>query len=330
MRYVLQKLGFYLVALWIAVTLNFALPRLMPGNPVDVILARIATRGQVEPATRRAIEAMLGGDTDQPIHVQYWQYLTSLVRGELGVSVSFFPESVSEVIASSLPWTVLLVGTATILSFVLAHIIAIFAGWNRGGILDTVAVPTSTVLQSVPYFWLALLLSWVFYSILGWLPRGGGFDATSVSPGWDAAFIGSAVNYAVLPAMTIVISSLGAGVLGMRNMMVSTMGEDYITTAQAKGLRPSRIMLLYGARNAILPSVSGFAMAIGFVVGGSVLTETVFAYPGIGTVLLNAVQASDYALMQGIFLIITVSVLAANFVVDMLYGVIDPRTRQHA
>lgn len=330
MRYFLQRVAFYLIALWIAITLNFALPRIMPGDPLGAIMAKLALHGSVTPDTRAALEAMFGGDRGKPLLVQYGDYLVNLAHGDLGVSFSYYPTPVLTVIMAALPWTVLLVGTATVISFLIAQSMGILAGWRRGRMFDSVGSLSSTVLQSVPYFWLAIMLSYLFYKVLGWFPRSGGYDYTEVQIGLTPQFVGSAVYYAVLPAMTIVISSLGAGMVGMRNMMVSTMGEDYILTAEAKGLSARRIMLAYGARNAILPSISGFAIALGFVVGGSVLTETVFSYPGVGTVLLTAVQNNDYALMQGIFLIITISVLVVNFVVDLLYGLIDPRTRQRS
>ena len=186
----------------------------------------------------------------------------------------------------------------------------------------------STVFQSVPYFWLALIFVSIFAKNLGWFPLSGGYDYQHLNPVLSPMFVGSLLHYAFLPALTILVSSFGAGVVGMRNMMVSTLSEDYIVTAEAKGLSNSRIKWGYAARNAVLPSVSGFAVSLGNVVGGSLLTETVFSYPGIGQQLLMAVQNNDYALMQGIFMIITTSVLVVNFIVDILYGFIDPRTRQ--
>ena len=168
----------------------------------------------------------------------------------------------------------------------------------------------------------------MFARTLHWFPQSGGYNYREVVPGFTWEFFSSAVRYAILPALTILVSSLGMGVVGMRNMMVSTLSEDYIVTAEAKGLSPKRIMMCYAARNAVLPSISGFGTSIGAVVGGSLLTEQVFSYPGVGQMLLQAVTSNDYALMQGIFLIITVTVLVVNFIIDLLYGIIDPRTRQ--
>ncbi|MFC5288750.1 ABC transporter permease [Actinokineospora guangxiensis] len=326
MTYFARKGLFYLVALWAAVTVNFFIPRLMPGTPVDSLMAKLAQRGgTVGPETRRAFELLLGGTSDEPLLAQYWSYLGNMVRGEFGVSVSSYPTPVSEVIAGSLPWTVVLVGVATLLSFLLGVTLGMVVGWRRGTWLDNL-VPATTVLAAVPYFWLALILVAVFSGSLGWFPLNGGYDVV-LDPGWSPEFIGSAVYHGILPALTIMVSSVGGWLLGMRNMMVSAGSEDYVLTAQAKGLRGGRVMLRYAARNAVLPSVAGFAISLGFVVSGSIITEQVFSYPGIGSKLLQAVQNNDYALMQGIFLIITVAVLGANLVVDLLYGLIDPRTR---
>lgn len=326
MTYFARKGLFYLVALWAAVTLNFFIPRLMPGSPVDSLMAKLAQRGgQVGPETRRAFELLLGASTDEPLLSQYWNYLVNTVNGEFGISVSSYPTPVSEVIAGSLPWTVVLVGIATLMSFVLGVALGMLVGWKRGTWLDSL-IPVTTVLAAVPYFWLALILVAVFAGTLGWFPLIGGYDVV-LDPGWNGEFIASAAYHGVLPALTIVISSVGGWLLGMRNMMVSAGSEDYVLAARAKGLRGSRVMVRYAARNAVLPSVAGFAISLGFVVSGSIITEQVFSYPGIGSKLLQAVNNNDYALMQGIFLVITVAVLGANLVVDLLYGLIDPRTR---
>ncbi|KOV83870.1 ABC transporter permease [Nocardia sp. NRRL S-836] len=326
MRHYARKIGFYLVALWAAVTLNFVIPRLMPGNPVDVLVARLQQRGgSVDPSVRRSYELLLGTGGDRSVVSEYLAYLGNLARGDLGISVSAFPAPVSEVIAASLWWTVVLVGIATLVSFLLGVALGAVVGWRRGTWLDTL-VPSTTVLAAVPYFWLALLLVALLSSALGWFPLLGGYDVV-LSPGWNTEFIGSALYHGTLPALTIVISSVGGWLLGMRNMMVSAMSEDYVLTARAKGLRDRRVMIRYAARNAVLPSVAGFAISLGFVVAGSIVTEQVFSYPGIGGRLLQAVQNNDYALMQGIFLVITVAVLGANLAVDLLYALIDPRTR---
>lgn len=331
MRFYLQKIGFYAAALWFAVTLNFLIPRLMPGDPVDVLIAKMGAAGQtVTPQTRKALMIALGQGSSGNWFSQYWQYLDNLVHGNLGISVFHYPETVASVIGQDLPWTIALIGLSTILSFVIGVSLGMFAGWKRGSWLDNL-IPATTMFQAVPYFWLALILALYLTRFHQWLPYAGGYDTyAGIVPGFSLQFIGSALYYGILPALTIVLSSLGGWMLGMRNMMVSTLSEDYIVTAEAKGLRPGRVRLTYAARNAVLPSVSGFAIALGFVVSGSIIVEQVFSYPGIGQELWNAVSNDDYALMQGIFLVISLSVLAANLIVDLLYGLIDPRTRVRA
>jgi peptide/nickel transport system permease protein len=326
MSYFLRKIGFYAVALWAALTLNFAIPRMLPGNPVDILLAKLQQRGgQITPETRKAYALLLGGDDSQPLWRQYLDYLGNLFKGDLGVSVSYYPAPVSEVIGQSLPWTVVLVGLATVIAAVLGVALGAFVGWKPGTWLDSL-IPATTLLAAVPYFWLALLLTYLLARVLGWFPLQGGYDVV-LTPGWNPEFIASAIQYGFLPALTIVLASIGGWLLGMRNMMVSTLSEDYILTAEAKGLSPRKILRSYASRNAVLPSVAGFALSLGFVVSGSVITEQVFSYPGIGGRLLGAVSNNDYALMQGLFLFITLAVLGANLVVDLLYGLIDPRTR---
>ncbi len=323
---VLRKLAFYLVALFAAVTLNFAIPRLLPGNPVDILLGKLAIQGPVPPETRRSLELLFGADTSAPIWQQYINYLHSIATGDFGVSVTYFPTPVVTVIGSALPWTLALVGLTTVLTFTIGMTIGTIAGWRRGTWVDSL-IPATTILQSLPYFWLALVLVYALSITAGLFPLSGGYDVRNTSPGLDGAFFSSALYYGFLPALTIVISSIGGWILGMRNMMVSTLSEDYVVTAEAKGLSPMRIMITYAARNAALPSLAGFAISLGFVVGGSVVMEQVFSYPGIGNAFLLAVQNNDYALMQGLFLVITIAVLGANLLVDLLYQFIDPRTR---
>ena len=329
MRFYLQKLSFYAVALWAALTLNFLIPRMLPGNPVDIMLSKLAAKGPVTPAARHAVELLLGTNTSEPLWNQYWNYLGAIFHGDLGTSVAYFPAPVTQIISQTLPWTIALMGIATVISFVFGIGLGQLAGWKRGSWLDNF-IPVTTMLTAVPYFWLALILLYVFASIIPVFPLTGGYDVYAVEPGFTWAFVSSALYYGTLPALTIVISSVGGWMLGMRNMMVSTLSEDYILTAEAKGLTPRRIRNTYAARNAVLPSLAGFAISLGFVVAGSIVVEQVFGYPGIGSALLDAVNNNDYALMQGVFLVITLAVLGANLLVDLLYAIIDPRTRARA
>jgi peptide/nickel transport system permease protein len=324
-RYFIRKAGFYLLALWGAVTLNFFLPRFIPGNPVEVLLARMTESGNPPPGEYKVLSSVLGVGSGNLID-QYWHYLRQLSKLNLGVSITEFPTPVTHILAQTLPWTIILVGTATVLAFLIGTTLGALAGWRRSRFLNNL-LPVTTFLTATPYFWLALIFLYVFGVVLHYLPLNGGYDPT-INIGWSLTFIFSAMQHAVLPAATIVLAQLGGWMLSMRNMTLTTLSEDYVWAAEAKGLRSRRVLLGYAARNAILPSVTGFAISLGFVVSGSIIMEIVFSYPGIGYTLLQAVQNDDYALMQGIFLVICLVVLGANFIVDMLYGFIDPRTRQ--
>ncbi|MEV5613941.1 ABC transporter permease [Streptomyces sp. NPDC052225] len=326
MRHILRKLGFYAVAAWLALTLNFLLPRLIPGDPVQLMLSRMQSiGGSVTPGQEDALRKMLGL-SDGNIAQQYGDYLVSLAHLDFGLSITFFPTPVGDVVRQAVPWTLVLVGMATLLSVVLGITLGTLAGWRRGGKLDAL-VPSATFLAAIPYFWVALLLIYLTTQVSHLFPQGGGYDET-YDIGLNADFLGSAVEHGILPAVTIVLSSVGGWMLGMRNMMVSTLAEDYVIAAEAKGLRPRTVMIGYAARNAVLPSVAGFAITLGFIVSGSLVMEIVFSYPGMGFTMLQAVTNNDYPLMQAVFLMITFAVLAANFLVDLVYALVDPRTRQ--
>jgi peptide/nickel transport system permease protein len=325
MKYVLRRLGFYLIAAWVSLTLNFFIPRLMPGDPADAMFARF--RGTLNPEAITALREVFGF-TNEPIYWQYVTYLKHLFQGDLGISVVRFPAPVLDVIGDSLKWTLLLAGSSVVFAFAIGTLLGILAAWRRGGWLDSMAPPALIFLGAFPYFWLAMLLLYVFGFLMGWFPLRSA-HADGLTPGFDLKFISSVLTHLILPGLTIVLASLGGWMLSMRNTMIGVLAEDYISLAQAKGLSERRIMLHYAARNALLPSVTGFGMALGFVLSGSLLTEIVFSYPGQGYLLLQAVQNQDYPLMQGLFLAITFAVLAANWFVDIAYVWLDPRTRSH-
>jgi len=324
--YALRKVGLLILTLWAAITLNFVLPRLMPGSPADAAVAKLSQNGPVSAATRKAIEIQLGVPNGNLIE-QYGQYLGQVATLHFGVSYTFYPQPVADLVAGALPYTLLLVGLVTIVAFVFGTLLGVLAAWRRGTWLDALPTLGGSFASAFPYFWTALLLLFFLGYVFKVFPTSGAYGVTNV-PGFNAGFIGSAVNHAILPAITILITSLGGWILGMRNTMISTLGDDYVTFAEANGLKPRTVALRYAARNAILPNLTSFGLALGGVVGGSVLVETVFGYPGIGYLLLKAVTNQDYPLMQALFLMITVSVLLANFLVDILYGVLDPRTRK--
>ncbi|MET7994850.1 ABC transporter permease [Amycolatopsis sp. NPDC023774] len=324
MRYLLQRLGFYLFTAWAAVTINFFIPRLIPGDPVQSLITK--NQGTLSADAIQSLYVLFGLDKNESLITQYFHYWAQLFRGDLGLSFTFFPSPVSEVIGDSLPWTIILVGFTTVVGFLIGTGLGVVAGWRRGSWVDGL-LPVTTFLSSIPYFWLGLIAITLLAGPGSFFPASGGYDPGLV-PGWGGDFIGSAIQHSLLPAITILISSMGSWILGMRNMMVTVASEDYITVAHAKGLKERRVMVSYAARNALLPSVSGFALALGFIVGGTLLVEIVFSYPGVGYELFQAVGSQDYPLMQGIFLIITLSVLVANLLADVAYLVLDPRTRK--
>jgi len=324
--FVLRKLGLFLLTLWAAVTVNFILPRLMPGSPADAALAKLAQNGPVSDATKAAIETQLGVPTGNIVE-QYFAYLGQVVTLNFGVSYTFYPQTVSELVSTALPYTLVLVGVVTVIAFILGTLLGVLAAWKRGTWLDTLPTLGGSFASAFPYFWTALLLLFFLGYVWRLFPTSGAYGPTA-TPDLSWAFFVDALYHAVLPALTILITSLGGWILGMRNTMISTLGDDYVTFAEANGLKPRVVALRYAARNAILPNLTSFGLALGGVVGGSILVEQVFGYPGVGYLLFNAVTNQDYPLMQALFLMITLSVLVANFLVDILYGVLDPRTRR--
>ena len=325
MRFVVRRLGFFLVTLWAAVTTNFLIPRLMPGNPALAMMARY--RGHVNPQALHALEIAFGVDTHQSLLSAYFTYLGNIVRGRFGVSLTFFPDQVSHEVFQALPWTLALVGVTTVLAFILGTLIGLLGAWRRGGVLDSVMPPIFVITSAFPYFWLALVAIWFFAIKLHWLPGSGGYGIEQ-NVGWSWSFIGSTLEHSILPALTILVTSIGGWILTMRNNMISVLSEDYVRMARAKGLSPWRVMWSYAGRNAILPNLTGFAMSLGFVVSGAILVEFVFNYPGVGWMFLQAVENQDYALMQGLFLMIIVAVLTAILAADVATALLDPRTRE--
>jgi peptide/nickel transport system permease protein len=326
MRMILRKLAFYIVTAVAAVTVDFFIPHAMPGNPVEAVLARL--QGNFTPATIRSLELAYGINTHQSLIGQYLGFWGRLLHGNLGISTSSYPATVTSVIGGALPWTLGLVGTATLISFALGTLLGVLVAWRRGTWLDNL-LPATTFLQAAPYFFVAFLALQLFSATLGWFPSVGAYSQAAEFPGWNLTYIADVAHHAVLPALTIVVCSIAGWIVGTRNVMLTTMDEDYVLIAQAKGLSRRRV-IWYAARNAVLPSVSGFSLAIGFVVSGALLTEIVFSYPGLGFILLQGVNERDYPLLQGIFLIITFAVLAANLIADCVYIFLDPRIRQEA
>ena len=326
MRILARRIGFYLLTAIAAVTVDFGIPRVIPGNPLDAVLAHMQG-AVITKQSLLALEQQFGTKTKTGTWGQYVHYWSTLLHGNLGISTSEGMAPVTSIIRGALPWTLGLVGLATVISFILGTLIGVLVAWRRGTWLDNL-LPVTTFFQAAPYFFLAFLAIDLFSLKLGWFPSGSARGVLDF-PGFNWTYISDVLDHAILPALTIVVASAAGWIVGMRNVMVTTMDEDYVLIAMAKGL-PKRRVIWYAARNAILPSISSFSLAVGFVVSGALLTEIVFSYPGLGFILLNAVQEADYALLQGIFLIITLAVLVANLAADFVYVFLDPRTRQEA
>jgi peptide/nickel transport system permease protein len=325
-RYILRKVVLFIITLWAAITLVFILPRLMPGSPVDAALGKLASAGvPITNAEKAAIEAQLGAPHTS-LFVQYGDYLRSIVTLRFGTSFSFPTQTVAHTIGQALPWTVVLVGATTVFAFVIGTLLGVYAGWHRGKLGDSTVTIGATFFGAFPPFWLGLLLLYWLAFKYGWFPIKGGYNP-GTTPNWSLSFLGDALDHSVLPGLTLAITTLSGWVFGMRNNMINTLGEDYVTFAEANGLRTRTVALLYAARNALLPNVTAFGLALGAVIGGAVLVEGVYSYPGVGNLLYLAVTNHDFPLMQALFLVITLSMLVAIFIVDLLYVRLDPRVR---
>lgn len=329
MTTILRRLGFYAVAAFAAVTLNFFIPRMLPGTALQNVLSKIRS-SNITPDQLHALEAQYGLNGKESLLSQYLAYLGHLFQGDLGTSTNK-SVSVNSVLGSDLPWTIGLIGSATVVAFLLGTLLGIIVGWKRSGFLDAL-LPAVTFFQAVPYFILAflLLLTGGFYWNL--FPYSNGYETgrnSDLTVGWNSPFVTSVIEHGTLPAATVALASIAGWILGMRNQMITTMDEDYVLVAAAKGL-PQWKVITVAARNAILPSISNFALSISLVVTGSIVTEIVFSYPGVGYEIYVAIGAADYPMMQGILLIVTFTVLGANLLADIAYVILDPRARKEA
>ena len=326
MRWFLRRLLFYVFALWIAITLNFLLPRLMPGDPLGGMLARLSpAQLAANPGIVQAYKAMLGSN-DESLWTQYWHYLHQVLTGDFGISTSNYPAPVTDVIARTLPYSIFLVGVAFFVAFVVGVTIGMVAAWRRGGVVDNLFVPTLMSLGAFPAFFTALVAVWFFGLKLGWFPIQHAYD-TDLTESFSWPFLNSVFRHAQLPMLIIIITFAGGWVLNMRTVMINTISEDYVAMAHAKGLPDNRVMTRYAGRNAILPPLNGFAAQFATAVGGLVFIEYVFSYPGAGYTLQQAALGGDYALTQALLLVFAVCVIVANFIMDILNFVLDPRVR---
>lgn len=328
--YLARRLPVFLGVIWAAATLNFVIPRLAPGDPVGAILAQLIRQGGSVAGSAEIIasyRATFG--LDDPLLVQYLRYLAALARFDLGPSLTYFPTPVGEIVGRALPWTLGLLVSATLLSFVVGTILGALLVWRGTPRLTGTLLPPLMVLSAIPYYLLAMILLSLFAFGLPLFPPSGTQRVGEASTAGLGAFL-DIVHHSTLPALSIVLATLGGWMLGMRGTLVGVLGSDFLTLAEAKGLSQRRIFLHYALRNAILPQITGLAIALGTVVSGAVLVEVVFSYPGLGLLLLRAIQNADYTLIQGITFFLVVAVGLAILVLDLIYPLLDPRIAYEA
>jgi peptide/nickel transport system permease protein len=326
MRWFARRLAFYVFAIWVALTINFLLPRLMPGDPISGLLQHLnPSQLAANPGIVQTYQALLGGG-NHSIWQDYVTYLHRIVHFDFGLSTSNYPTPVSEVVGRTLPYSIFLVGAAFLISFVVGTAVGMIAAWRRGGVVDSLVVPGFMTLGAFPAFFLALLGLYFLGLKLHWFPIQHAYD-NGLTPGFNWAFLSSALRHSELPILVVVAAYTGGWVLNMRTVMINTIGEDYVTLAHAKGLSDRRVMVRYAGRNAILPPLNGFAPLFASAVGGLVFVEYIFSYPGAGYTLQQAVLGNDYPLAQAILVVLSLCVIFANLIMDLLNFVLDPRLR---
>lgn len=321
MSFILRRLSFYFTAFLLAISFNFFLPRMMPGDPIEAMFA--AAQGKMDLAQMDAVREMYGF-MNGSLFEQYISYMQSVFTLDLGPSVLMFPIDVTTVVGMSLPWTMFLALGSLIVALIIGVTIGTYASYRREGFFGQFVPPFLAFISNFPYIVTALILFYLFGLKMELLPLAYTYDP-SLDPGFTLEFIGSVAKHAILPMGSMILVGIATWVFNMRNAMINVLGEDYVTMAEAKGLSSFRVMYRYAGRNAILPVATAIAMAIGFSFAGSIMTEVVFNYQGLGNILLKGIMARDYPLIQAILLILVSAVLTANFIADLLYVWLDPR-----
>lgn len=329
-NYVLRRILKSLVTLYLVVSASFFLVRYMPGNPVQAYINNLmSTQGLSYRDARNQATSLISFNPSAPIYHQYAEYIWNLLHGDLGMSITSPGTSVRSEVFAYMGWTFFSVGLGTLIAFVLGILLGILIAYRRGGVLDHGITNISSFLHAIPNYVWAMVILVVFGVQLGLFDITGmrGTHTPGVNPGFNYTFLSDALYHASLPILVYVFTSIGGWILVMKSSTVQVLDEDYVTVAKARGLRDRRIRLHYVGRNAVLPLFTTFALSIGFVVGGSVLIETIFQYNGVGYYLYDALSKRDYPVMQGFILVITISVIVANLVADLLLSRIDPRIR---
>jgi peptide/nickel transport system permease protein len=324
--YVLKRFAIFLLIVWVAATLNFFIPRMGSRSPIeDKLMTQAATGGYLQQGVKEMVqeyEAKFG--LDKPLWQQYLTYLYDVLHFDFNYSIANYPRRVIDILFEGLPWTIGLLGMTTVIAFLVGNVLGALLGWPRSPKWLHWLMPPLLALHALPFFLLGLILVYIFAFTLQILPLYGGFT-TGVIPNWSLEFALDIGTHAILPAASIVLVSIGGWALGMRAMMVTTQGEDFTNFADAKGLRPKTIFFHYSIRNAMLPQVTALALVLGQILSGAVLVEVIFGYPGIGTVLFQAIRGSDFFLVQGIVFVVIISIGLSTLVLDLVYPLLDPR-----
>lgn len=326
-KYLARRFVFLLVTYIVATTIVFILPRAIPGNPLAQILSNLSRVAQAKPELIRAAERALMEEfgLGKPWYVQYFEFVSKAFRGNLGTSITFYPRKVVDLVIPVIPWTLMLLLPATIVAWILGNSLGALAAYRRNTWVDKLVLNGSLVVSQIPYYWLGMLFIFFFGVRLGILPTQGAYPQGMI-PNWSWTFVLSVLKHYILPFSSIVVSALGGWAIGMRLMVIYELGSDYALFAEYLGMKDKRVFN-YVFRNSLLPQITGLALQLGGILGGSLITEIVFNYPGTGYLLFRALTTLDYPLIQGIFVILIASIYLANFLVDFVYAVIDPRVR---
>jgi peptide/nickel transport system permease protein len=326
-KYLLRRFIFLLVTYIVATTIVFILPRAIPGNPLSQILSNLSRVAQANPEAIRAAEKTLMEEfgLGKPWYVQYFEFITKALRGDLGTSIAFYPRKVIDLIIPVIPWTLALLLPATIVAWILGNSLGALAAYKRNTWIDKGVLTTSLIVSQIPYYWLGMIFIFLFGVKLGWLPVQGAYSQGTI-PNLSWSFFVDVLKHYIMPFASIVVSAMGGWAIGMRLMVIYELGSDYAMFSEYLGMKDKRIFK-YVFRNSLLPQITGLALSLGGVLGGALITEIVFNYPGTGYLLFRALTTLDYPLIQGIFVILIASIYLANFIVDFLYALIDPRIR---
>lgn len=330
--YLLKKLVRYLVTVFVSMLICFLIPRLAPGDPISSMLARLATAAGQSGSTGSTSGSSIVKyyiqkfGLDKDYLTQFVMYVSNLFRGDLGPSIMAYPTPVVDLIAEHLPWTIFLLGSTTVISWVIGNILGAFVGWSKHHKINAVIVSVSMSIGQIPYYLLSLILIYLFVYLVPIFPSGGG-KSIFTTVGFNLPFIIDVLKHAMLPALSIILVNLGSTIVHMRGLMVSIQGSEFLKFAEAKGLSKNVILMKYAFRNALLPQVTSLGMSLGFILSGSMLVEWIFAYPGMGQLFVTSLRYFDYNVMNAVFLLTIFGVLTANLLLDLLYPLIDPRIK---